>query len=135
MSTVGLTKAQREWIETLRARAIERGWVAVDPNDKGRRFITPRGHAALAAPRMTQAEYDAMRGIEERHKCSSYRYKHQISSVVFNRMERAGWITKEPNIDGWVELTPAGRTALNNVRAAMPGEWRQVGSPDWKEGL
>lgn len=120
MSTVGLTKAQREWIETLRARAIERGWVAVDPNDKGRRFITPRGHAALAAPSMTQAELDTLLLAEE--------FDHARDVIVWDagavarRCQRKGWVA---NREG---LTPAGRTALNNVRAA-------TGSPDYKEEL
>lgn len=127
MSTVGLTKAMREALEnpgregTAYKRAVAAGFLVT-----GKVFyegfgwgeglkLTPRGHAALAAPRMTKAELCSLEGVE-------------INGICFAKAGlNKGWIERDSDYSPW-RLTPAGRTALNNVRAAM-------GSPDWKEGL
>ena len=116
MSTVGLTKAMREALErvhqnaaditpAMRVKLCERGLVYFAGLCT---LLTSRAHAAPAAPRMTQAELEAL--SDTMH----------ASPRALERLRRRGWW------DGGI--TPAGRTALNNVRAAM-------GSPDYKEGL
>ena len=74
--------------------------------------VTPRGHAALAAEPMTNEEYTVMALIAE--------HKHAVFVTRRTRaaLERKGWLEGS-------ELTPAGRTQLHNIRAAMPGDWEE----------
>lgn len=135
MSTVGLTKAIEralDYAKRGRYDLIKRPtWVRlreaelVDRDGK----LTPRGHAALAAPRMTQAEYDAICHMDKYRAFSRDEPVPYSSRQVrlVKRLEERGFVGNGTEYDfSW--LTPVGRTALNNVRAAM-------GSPDWKEGL
>lgn len=124
MSTVGLTKAQERALlqirdgrheavsYKMRAELSKLGLVyftGLEP------ITSARGHAALAAPRMTKAELCSLEGVE-------------INGICFARAgEDRGWIERDNDHSPW-RLTSAGRTALNNVRAAM-------GSPDWKENV
>ena len=128
MSTVGLTKAMREALErvhqnaaditpAMRVKLCERGLVYFAGLCT---LLTSRGHAALAAPRMTQAEFHYMDVVMNETAPSP-------DTAMAKRIIAKGWGQCSPRA-WWVQFTPAGRTALNNVRAAM-------GSPDWKEGL
>ena len=137
MSTVGLTKARQSALALLVScrnaddfalalqavgrtmlRALHAGKLI---DDEGR--PTKRGHAAIAAPRMTQAEYDALKWL------STYIVRYAIGHRrrMMRRLSSRGFANFDP-FTGDASINDAGRTALNNVRAAM-------GSPDWKEGL
>ena len=123
MSTVGLTKAREKALrdygnasDRMLSELVRGGFLEDAPMNCYN--ITPRGHAARAAPRMTQAEYDWLCYIESGAEGTP--------SPMYTRLFNRGWI--EPATAGLTRLTPAGRTALNNVRAAM-------GSPDWKEDV
>ncbi len=128
MSTVGLTKAMREALEKWPCRSAAMRWRLHDAGLVdlfGTRWgITPRGHAALAAPRMTQAEYDMLENAEQSNCRGPFKAAH--SAVRWRLVDRL-WLRC---VGGAYSdtLTPAGRTALNNVRAAM-------GSPDCKEDV
>jgi len=122
MSTVGLTKAREKALrdygnasDRMLSELVRGGFLEDAPMNCYN--ITPRGHAALAAPRMMKKEYVFLSWIE-RGEWAAYSPANQR---IFDSCTKQGWV----NLDG---LTVAGRTALNNVRAAM-------GSPDWKEGL
>jgi len=129
MSTVGLTKAMRDGLELASRGYIDLikrpTWVRlreaelVDLDGK----LTPRGHAAWVAPRMTQAELTMLERAEA-DGAMYYDTSRPLTAqcLVLRNARKNGWL------DCGRSLTPAGRTALNNVRAAM-------GSPDWKEGL
>ncbi|MBA8886101.1 hypothetical protein FHW12_000292 [Dokdonella fugitiva] len=135
MSTVGLTKAEMSGLQYIRGdhecmptaatfgRLHDRGLCT-----PGGGQLTPRGHAALAAPRMTQAEYKVLELCIDKHVDLILQRAGSLKS--WKALRDAGYIGYE--VDGdylqIVCIFPAGRTALNNVRAAM-------GSPDWKEGL
>lgn len=127
MSTVGLTKAMREaltdWLNApsaIRWRAYKAGF----STDWLRNAeITPRGRAALAAPRMTQAEYDALKWLST--YIVRYAINHRLRMI--RHLSSRGFANFDP-LTRDASINDAGRTALNNVRAAM-------GSPDWKEGL
>ena len=80
--------------------------------------VSPRGHAALDAPTMTQAEYDVLAALAAGNVLSATHH-----SAVLTRCKRRGWV-HDATVSIPIGLTPTGRTALNNVRAAMPGEWR-----------
>lgn len=123
MSTVGLTKAQRlaleslrdygHWPRSIRTRAMRSalnaaGLVRYGPTNPYE--LTPRDHAALAAPRMTDEQYTALALIEG-HGEAVVTHPRVYATFVRN-----GWVS-------YRRITPAGRTALNNVRAAMPGDW------------
>jgi len=126
MSTVGLTKAMRDGLELASRGYIDLikrpTWVRlreaelVDLDGK----LTPRGHAAWVAPRMTPGEFHYMNVVMNESTPSP-------DTAMAKRIIAKGWGQCSPSA-WWVQFTPAGRTALNNVRAAM-------GSPDWKEGL
>lgn len=73
-------------------------------------WITPRGHAALAAEPMTDEQYTALALIEG-HGEAVVTHPRVYATLVRN-----GWVSHR-------RLTPAGRTQLHNVRAAMPGDW------------
>jgi hypothetical protein len=77
--------------------------------------VTPRGQAALAAPRMTAAELRIMEwaGAEKRIP----------TGLMLTRAYRSLWnrFWLEPDEATGGKLTPAGLTALNNMRAAMGG--------------
>ena len=75
------------------------------------RIITPRGQAALAAEPMTDAQYTALALIAEHGDAV---VTHSVSLALVRR----GWIY------AYSIITPAGRTQLHNVRAAMSGEWK-----------
>lgn len=134
--TLGLTPAMRtmlEWYARPTAKRFEQPlWGASDSRtlnmlvDLGlfNRYhwtLTPRGHAALAAPKMTQAEYELLEWAEF----------GLLNRVLFGARARVrhGLIDKL-----WIrcggglpdELTPSGLKALNNVRAA-------IASADYKE--
>ena len=121
MSTVGLTKARERDLRLVlggRASIIPQGRINgltnagfLDASEN----VTPRGRAALAAPRMTQKEYVFLSWVE-RGEWAVYSPANQR---IFDSCSKQGWV----NLGG---LTPAGRTALNNVRAAMPGEWKEL---------
>lgn len=138
MSTVGLTKAMLVALERVRKHAADL-WLqpsmAAKLHDRGLVYfvghmveITPRGHAALAAPRMTQAELNMLCYAE---KMPDYHFAAGAIFATAERLVERGWLRIESlhYCRSWrPRLTHAGRTALNNVRAAM-------GSPDWEEGL
>jgi hypothetical protein len=120
MSTVGLTKAQERALrnygdasDRMLAALVRDGFLVDAPMNCY--DLTPRGHAALAAPRMTDEQYTTLALIEG-HGEAVVTHPRIYATFVRN-----GWVS-------YRRITPAGRTALNNVRAAM-------GSPDWKEGL
>lgn len=126
MSTVGLTKARREALErvhqnaaditpAMRVKLCERGLVYFAGLCT---LLTSRGHAARAAPRMTQAELAYLIEIDRTGE------RRGANGAL---IDKKGYAERD-YVGGPWRLTPAGRTALNNVRAAM-------GSPDWKEGL
>jgi hypothetical protein len=128
MSTVGLTEDQRTTLALISGHGEA---VVVHPRvyaalaRKGLvvgRDVTPRGHAALAAPRMTQAELETLENCEA-DLYVTIRMPSGHEWRTLGRFRNAGLVSPLG-----FSLTPAGRTALNNVRAAM-------GSPDWKEGL
>ena len=114
MKRQGLTEAMRRALSNLdgnRAvmeRLCELGLIAWNNEGAGQDgwHYTPRGQAALAAPRMTAAELETL--SDTMH----------ASPRALERLRKRGWWD-----DG---ITPAGTTALNNIRAAS-------GSPDWKE--
>lgn len=139
MSTVGLTKAMRNALEHAQRGyydLIKRPtWIRINEEElvdrNGR--LTTRGHAALAAPRMTKAE---LKLLELMERPSHEPAGHALGWIAIGstqrrtaqRLRRSGLATFDC-MDCWNgRLNTAGRTALNNVRAAM-------GSPDWKEGL
>lgn len=130
MSTVGLTKAQDRALRYLdgNRRMMEHlfdaGLIAWNNTGGGQDgwYHTPRGHAALAAPRMTHGQFQWLCFLEAVH-CARPRGSDRATD---KNMRSAGFV--EVRDDGFSVLTPAGRTALNNVRAAM-------GSPDWKENV
>jgi hypothetical protein len=143
MSTryVGLTPAMRRCLDDLRAghvssnamylKAVDAGFVREELSERTplSKRITPRGHAALAAPRMTQAELDMLCGIDVNPCFSCYGHEWAMA----HKFSRAGWIEQWtigdiPGGEALIYLTPAGRIALNNVRAA-------IGSPDYKENM
>ena len=127
MSTVGLTKAMLRDLEYYRDgkgecasyglfdRLCDMGLV-----DRSEWILTPRGHAALAAPRMTQGEDDVLAALAVGNVLWA---THR--SAVLTRCERRGWV-HDATVSLPMGLTPAGRTALNNVRAAMPGPWEPM---------
>lgn len=130
MSTVGLTKAQD--------RAL-RDFYHASPNmlttlhDLGlinsptpHTDYTPRGHAALAAPRMTQAELALLELMERSSHAFGWIVIGSTKRRTAQRLRKSG-LAEFDCADCWNgRLNAAGRTALNNVRAAM-------GSPDWKD--
>lgn len=130
MSTVGLTKAMRRALERLwydaanatphmRKTLCDLGLIRIWPGDV-LDTITPRGHAALAAPRMTQAEYSALSWIENNGPT-------KLEYVLNWRLEERGFLSVSLfDCRPTFFITPAGRTALNNARAAMPGEWKEL---------
>ena len=129
MSTVGLTENQRTTLALISGHGEA---VVVHPRvyaalaRKGLvvgRDVTPRGHAALAAPRMTQAEYDGLKWL------STYIVRYAIGHRrrMMRRLSSRGFANFDP-FTGDASINDAGRTALNNVRAA-------IGSPDWKEDV
>jgi len=133
MSTVGLTKAMRGALECVRDfgclpdKADRCGKRLIDahlatPINPGEWIILPRGHAALAAPRMTQAELETLENCED-DLYVTIRMPSGHEWRTLGHLRDAGFVSPLG-----FSITPAGRTALNNVRAAM-------GSPDWKEGL
>lgn len=79
--------------------------------------LTPRGQAALEAPRVTAAEYICLLTAEKLEGTRSVSVRW--ISPADQRVQELGWVT-------FGRLTKAGTTALNNVRAAS-------GSADWKE--
>jgi len=117
MKRPGLTEAMRRALvsgshspamqEKLRALGL------VAPQ-RGFLQITPRGQAALAAPRVTAAELAMLERIERGGT------PDRIDRVVYALMDK-GWMVAG-------KLSDTGTTALNNVRAAS-------GSPEWKEVL
>lgn len=133
MSTVGLTKAMRRALEAAKCvcplgrmydALIRRGLIT---SNRTAEFgftheITPRGHAALAAPRMTQAELETLENCEA-DLYVTLRMPSGHEWLTLGRLRDAGFVSPLG-----FSLTPAGRTALNNVRAAM-------GSPEYKDGL
>lgn len=119
MSAVGLTAAMRKALEnpghadTCWKRAVAAGFL------RNARIhyagfgwgegleLTPRGHAALAAPRMTQAEL----GLMERIEVSAY----AALELGYSALHCKGWVSEGA-------LTPSGLKALNDVRAATGSE-------------
>lgn len=91
-------------------RLFDAGLVDFDEN------ITPRGQAALAAPRVTAAELEYMDVTMNEGTPSP-------NTAMAKRIIAKGWAQYTPGL--WVQFTSAGRTA-NNVRAAS-------GSAEWKE--
>lgn len=123
MSTVGLTKARERALrnygdapDRMLAALVRDGFLVDAPMNCY--DLTPRGHAALAAPRMTDCQFHCLQWIE-----SGFAQSWRPRGQTINDCVSKGWLES-----GVWSLTPAGRTALNNVRAAR-------GSPDWKEGL
>jgi len=121
MKRPGLTEAMEYWLRMVaRGRAsnvsqkvinklIEAGLIDRDEN------ITPRGQAALAAPRVTAAEYEGL--------CEAEKGWTPTPARMRNRLHSLGWVVGLGIYAS--HLTPAGTTALNNIRAAS-------GSPEWK---
>lgn len=127
MSTVGLTKAMRDALEHRRKgtwfvvskatqqRAEQAGFI--EARMLGNEGLSPRGHAALAAPRMTQAEYDGLKWLST--YIVRYAIGHRLRMV--RRLSSRGFANFDP-FTGDASINDAGRTALNNVRAAMGKE-------------
>jgi len=127
MSTVELTKAETSGLQYIRGdhecmptaatfgRLHDRGLCT-----PGGGQLTPRGHAALAAPRMTKAELALLTRIGD--GSMSVRRGERRVALRLNRRRLALYDL----FDETIQIVDAGRIALNNVRAAM-------GSPDWKE--
>jgi hypothetical protein len=131
MSTVGLKDARRSALTlladcrnaddfALALQAVGRTMLRALHTDKliddeGR--PTKRGHAALAAPRMTQGEYMLLECLDAGMWTGA--------RVVWQSCIDHGWVdnTSTP----W-RLTTAGRIALNNVHAA-------IGSPEYREDM
>jgi hypothetical protein len=84
-----------------------------EPNRHASR--TPRGQAALAAPRVTALELESLCAVER----SGIRWGGKDG-----RLDVDGWITRD-YVGAPRKLTDAGNTDLNNNRAAS-------GSPEWK---
>ena len=118
----GLTAAMRKMLEELASpelyigrgadlkRLVDAGFArkAIDHMH----FITPRGQAALAAPRMTAAELSLLERIEKDPNATL--------DLGYSALHCKGWVE-------FGALTPAGLTALNNMRAAMgSAEWRET---------
>lgn len=128
--TLGLTPAMRKALELIRDRQFcgnkmlnsaikaEFVWIDIEQNDCG---LTPRGHAALAAPKMTQAEYEYLEFVDHGHWRTSF--SAAGSRVRWQCIEKR-WIRKIVGASD--RLTPSGHKALNDVRAA-------IGSVDYKE--
>lgn len=134
MSTVGLTKAMREALErvhqnaaditpAMRVKLCERGLVYFAGLCT---LLTSRGHAARAAPRMTQNEYEVLAILDAFD--GRAKILHGPDATSARSLYRRGFCTYGFGSSGKraAAITPTGRTALNNVRAAM-------GSPDWFE--
>jgi hypothetical protein len=112
---------QRDW-----DAVCEQGFAAMQC---GFRMLTPRGFAALAAPRVTAAEFWLLKTLEHRGQFILNTTSPQQMAArwrTFDRLCERGWVEANltPGNIG-VDLTPAGTTALNNIRAAS-------GSPEWK---
>jgi hypothetical protein len=95
-------------------RAYNYGFVRI--MEPGIYELTPRGQAALAAPRMTAAELAMLERLDAPLLSESIGGRDW--KVIDGLVER-GWVAG-------MYLTPAGLTALNNMRAAM-------GSAEYKE--
>jgi len=122
MSAVGLTKAMRAALEN-------KGAVPRRTFDRARRLgllgdiglgvfrLTPRGHAALAAPRMTQGEYDVLTNADQ----LNFRppFSPQESRIRWSLINKL-WMKSGEGLSDW--LTPSGLKALNDVRAATGSE-------------
>jgi len=131
MKRPGLTEAMRRTIECprhaangIRSKAIAAGFITMerdddDPSNYVGYPITPRGQAALAAPRVTAAEYELLARIRQ-----GLRHLQGAEYRTFKSMREKGWVCTG-RLSADPELTDAGTTALNNVRAAS-------GSPEWK---
>lgn len=110
--TLGLTPAMREALESRKATgALAKRLYALGLIDCIG-YITPRGHAALAAPKMTRSELCSLEGVER-------------SGICFAKggLDK-GWIERDSDWSPW-RLTTTGHKALNDVRAA-------IGSEEWK---
>lgn len=113
MSAVGLTKAMRRALEKWPAISVAMRWklyfagFAILGSAGG---LTPRGHAALAAPRMTQAELVALEWYANGQTGPLRPHGKTINRLCSQKWYRDG------------ELTPSGLKALNDVRAAMGSE-------------
>ena len=122
----GLTEAMRRALSNLdgnRAvmeRLCELGLIReVFPGDYR---ITPRGQAALAAPRVTVAELAMLERLES---WSGIVHGRDITTAANLHMRGLACAFKS---GGFIKVrkTDAGTTALNNIRAAS-------GPPEWKE--
>lgn len=129
----GLTEAMRRVLEDMRrgvtapgmsramhqrlsaAALIAPASLQIHMETGAKDVLTPRGQAALAAPRVTALELESLCAVER----SGIR-----QGLGDRRLDRESWITRDYVGAPW-KLTPAGTAALNNVRAAS-------GSPEWK---
>jgi hypothetical protein len=81
--------------------------------------------AALAAPKMTQAEYDVLCSFDH----DAHKRLYSTAALIGNRLAKRGFLSTFPDpIVGRVQFyrTDAGHKALNDVRAA-------IGSAEYKE--
>lgn len=142
MKRPGLTPAMRRALENardhgdtafdLRGRSAYGGHVKVLMALRNRDLLdpkgdpSPRGHAAIAAPRVTAAEL-AMLEFLAAVKVAYVRGGDVVMARKLSRIRRDGtYFVSFDCATRRAFLTPAGTTALNNVRAAS-------GSADWRE--
>lgn len=123
MSAVGLTKARQRALETWkRGGCVQLRMLTSLMDDGLAQYVageplTPRGHAALAAPRMTVSQFRILAYLES----GSWPDDRSVSSSsAWRSCADKGWIEYESDFD-W-GLTPSGLKALNDVRAATGSE-------------
>jgi hypothetical protein len=105
----------------MRSKAIAAGFITKEREGNRVSFpTTPRGQAALAAPRMTAAELQMMEWADAGKRIPTALMLIRAYESLWSK----GWL--EPDEAAGGKLTPAGLTALNNMRAAM-------GSAEYKE--
>jgi hypothetical protein len=126
---LGLTPAMRKALvdgfrsHASRRDALAKGFVRLWTIGGLMSFsITQRGHAALAAPKMTQAEFEMLTNVENGKPVFEGNMK---GTRTFERLLNREFLDFQLS-SPLIIVSPAGRTALNNIRAA-------IGSPDYEE--
>lgn len=126
MSAVGLTAAMRARLLLVAQgqNILQRDWEIVCAQNFaamqcGFRMLTPRGHAALAAPRMTVSQLALLEFLSTR---SSARVTRAQWNAACNLKDRGFVVVSLCDDPAYAAITPSGLKALNDVRAAMGGE-------------
>jgi len=130
MKRPGLTEAMRRKLLLVAQgqNILQRDWNALCEQgfaamQCGFRMLTPRGFAALAAPRVTAAELAMLERLESWEGTI-----HGRDVTIAKSLRKKGLALCGFGSSGYrrAKITPAGTTALNNIRAAS-------GSLDYKE--